>query len=1034
MKRLILITIFVLFTIGLFALKIYITDGACDYTDYNISSVIESIGDQHYEMTGDFEDVPFTQNMTTIGFEEAVIGISHFRALVVSKTNNVIEFYTSENIPNQTINEFYIQISNNHAVWCKNKLIEELDGIIPTENIYAGTIGLSFNLLGVATIFDIDIVSSSKLGMNDNDNEEYGVYFTAEDKLIVSCHGSNQHIQYDYTTYIGDIVTVSYGDNTGVNQGSYGPGLEFFVNETNCQSYATPKVAGMFAKMKVLTNKSYDEIREALRTTAINPDGVNWNEMNGYGNVNYELALAELEGIQTYVVNEILPSNGGNIAIDELESIAFSIDAYDPNGNTLEYNWELDGIEVSTTDFYNFTTDYSSAGSYIVTLDVTDDSSNNSLYYNWNITVNDVDQIIVVNEILPTPGNITIDELESIAFSIDAYDPDGNTLEYNWELDGIEVSTTDFYNFTTDYSSAGSYIVTLDVDNNSLNYTWNITVNDVDQTIVVNEILPTPGDITIDELESIAFLIDAYDPDGNPLEYSWELDGTEVSTTDSYDFITDYSSAGSYIVTLDVDNNSLNYTWNITVNDVDQTIVVNEILPTPGDITIDELESIAFSIDAYDPDGNGNTLEYSWELDGTEVSITDSYDFITDYSSAGSYIVTLDVDNNSLNYTWDITVNDVDQTIVINSLEPESGVITMFEMETLTFYIDAYDPDGNELGYLWELDGEEVSITETYNFSPDYNAAGEYLITLFVTDNFTENSLEFEWDIIVEEMNPNINFEVIEPSPSEFCISQNEIEDFMIIANNPDGDIYFSWILDGIEVSTVDNFHFDSGIYLLGNYNLQLNVSTDTISRETMQFNWGISVIVSNQQPVADAGEDQTISSSALVKLNGFDSYDPEGENLTYRWIAPEEIVLSNSEIVNPTFKFENPDITGEVEFRIQLIVNDGICNSEPNEIVITIVENTIINDPVSILQLTELHSNYPNPFNPTTTIKFDVQDDETATLTIFNVKGQIVQNRNFASGTHNFEWNAQNNSSGVYYYQLKSSSYTKTRKMILLK
>ena len=92
------------------------------------------------------------------------------------------------------------------------------------------------------------------------------------------------------------------------------------------------------------------------------------------------------------------------------------------------------------------------------------------------------------------------------------------------------------------------------------------------------------------------------------------------------------------------------------------------------------------------------------------------------------------------------------------------------------------------------------------------------------------------------------------------------------------------------------------------------------------------------------------------------------------------------------------------------------------------------VNDPVNIPQLTELHSNYPNPFNPTTTIKFDVQDNETATLTIFNVKGQIVQNRSFESGTHNFEWNAQNVSSGVYYYQLKSSSYTNTKKMILLK
>ncbi len=373
---------------------------------------------------------------------------------------------------------------------------------------------------------------------------------------------------------------------------------------------------------------------------------------------------------------------------------------------------------------------------------------------------------------------------------------------------------------------------------------------------------------------------------------------------------------------------------------------------------------------------------------------------------------------------------------MINALEPVSGAVTMSEMETIIFSIDAFDPDGNALEYLWELDNEEVSTTDSYDFSPDYNSAGEYLITLFVTDTFSDNSLEFDWNVVVEEVSPYINFEAIEPSPGDFSIVQNETINFMIIADNPYGDLYYSWILDGIEISADNNneFLFDGEVHPLGDHNLQLIVSTDATNRETLQFGWGISVLAPNQLPLADAGEDQYVDSSTIVKLDGSGSYDPEGKDLTYYWIAPKEIILSNSKIVNPTFTFASSDINGEVEFQIQLIVNDGDSNSKIDNVVITVSGNSIINDPVSILQLTELHSNYPNPFNPTTTIKFDVQDNETATLTIFNVKGQIVENRNFASGTHNFEWNAQNNSSGVYYYQLKSSSYTNTKRMILLK
>jgi len=724
---------------------------------------------------------------------------------------------------------------------------------------------------------------------------------------------------------------------------------------------------------------------------------------------------------QAIVVNEILPSAGGELEIDELESVAFSIDAYDPDGNILEYIWMLDGEEVSTTSTYNFTTDYTSAGAYIITLDVTDNFSRSSLNYSWDVTVNDVDQSIVVNEVLPSAGGeLEIDELESVAFSIDAYDPDGNSLQYSWKLDGSEVSATDSYEFTTDYSSAGSYIITLDVTDNfsrcSLNYIWDINVNDVDQAIVVNEILPSAGgELEIDELESVAFSIDAYDPDGNILEYIWMLDGEEVSTTSTYNFTTDYTSAGAYIITLDVTDNfsrsSLNYSWDVTVNDVDQSIVVNEVLPSAGgELEIDELESVAFSIDAYDPDGN--SLQYSWKLDGSEVSATDSYEFTTDYSSAGSYIITLDVTDNfsrcSLNYIWDINVNDVDQAIVVNEILPSAGgELEINELESISFSIDAYDPDGNELEYIWQIDGANVSTTNTYDFTTDYSSAGSYIITLDVTDNFSRRSLNYTWDITVNDVDQAIVVNEILPTPGKFSITQDETVDFIITAENPDGDIYYSWILDGVEVSIVNEFLFDGGVNPPGNYSLLLIVSSDIISRETIQFNWGVSVIAPNLQPVSDAGEDQYVDSGVLIQLDGSDSYDPEGEDLIYQWIVPEQITISDPTIVNPIFT--SPNVNNEVEYIIQLIVNDGVWNSEVNEVVITVNRKTISNN-------------------------IEIQDDESAVLTIFNVKGQKVQTVNLSSGLRNFDWSTRNIGSGIYFYKIKSKTYSKTKKMILLK
>jgi hypothetical protein len=82
----------------------------------------------------------------------------------------------------------------------------------------------------------------------------------------------------------------------------------------------------------------------------------------------------------------------------------------------------------------------------------------------------------------------------------------------------------------------------------------------------------------------------------------------------------------------------------------------------------------------------------------------------------------------------------------------------------------------------------------------------------------------------------------------------------------------------------------------------------------------------------------------------------------------------------------------------------------------------------------TILYGNYPNPFNPITTIQFDVKEGETAELTIYNIKGQIVESKTFEAGAHNEPWDSKDNASGVYFYKLSSDSYSEFKKMMLLK
>jgi DNA-binding transcriptional MerR regulator len=86
--------------------------------------------------------------------------------------------------------------------------------------------------------------------------------------------------------------------------------------------------------------------------------------------------------------------------------------------------------------------------------------------------------------------------------------------------------------------------------------------------------------------------------------------------------------------------------------------------------------------------------------------------------------------------------------------------------------------------------------------------------------------------------------------------------------------------------------------------------------------------------------------------------------------------------------------------------------------------------------------SNYPNPFNPETTIQFTLKNPEQVQLRIYNVQGQLIRtllNEFLASGSHAVKWNGKNQfgntvPSGIYFFQLKTKSGSLTQRMFMAK
>jgi hypothetical protein len=163
-----------------------------------------------------------------------------------------------------------------------------------------------------------------------------------------------------------------------------------------------------------------------------------------------------------------------------------------------------------------------------------------------------------------------------------------------------------------------------------------------------------------------------------------------------------------------------------------------------------------------------------------------------------------------------------------------------------------------------------------------------------------------------------------------------------------------------------------------------------------------------------------------------------------------------------------DPGITSTVtlpDFSNQRMVGIDVLNGYQQELVTEfendnlVIRNVMVKDypiifriastPVGILTeglkdpaIYKLGNNYPNPFNPTTSIVFQVPIRSAVSIKIFNLLGQKIRNlveKDFEAGVHKIEWNGLDNmgktvSTGMYLIHMKSNNYVKTKKCLILR
>ena len=172
-----------------------------------------------------------------------------------------------------------------------------------------------------------------------------------------------------------------------------------------------------------------------------------------------------------------------------------------------------------------------------------------------------------------------------------------------------------------------------------------------------------------------------------------------------------------------------------------------------------------------------------------------------------------------------------------------------------------------------------------------------------------------------------------------------------------------------------------------------------------------------------------TIACPAEFELSQYGNALPA--NYNYQIEAGQTVIYS--------LNYISGNSVNEIHTNMQITTND------PLHPIVTIPVNLspLANDDnVNIPYVTALQKNYPNPFNPETTIHYSLREAGPVKIEVYNIKGQLVRylvNELKNAGNYTVIWNGKdeqgkNVSSGIYFYRMQTKNYSATQKMMLMK
>ncbi|HMA77282.1 MAG TPA: PKD domain-containing protein [Candidatus Krumholzibacteriaceae bacterium] len=588
----------------------------------------------------------------------------------------------------------------------------------------------------------------------------------------------------------------------------------------------------------------------------------------------------------------------------------------------------------------------------------------------------------------------------------------GSPTSWSWDFGDGGTSTAQ--NPSYEYAASGTYTVTLTVSNSYGSdietKTDYITVTEpTNPPVAAFSGSPTSGEVPL----TVAFTDESTN---NPTSWSWDFGDGATSTAQNPSH--EYTAVGTYTVSLTATNtygsDSETKTDYITVTEEavsEKAYALSDIAVTgsvSGDYTNtfssdNSYETITEVAYTGHPRKTYSYLEHKWDfnvasgtnptfyLEAYRPSSSDGDDFSFEYTTNGTDYYSLVTVASSTEQVYSATLPD-----------GTSGSLTVRVTDTQRNWGGTSNDDIviDEM-YIEVASSGPTAPTAAFSGSPTTGAAP---LTVNFTDQSSGSPTSWSWDF----------------GDGATSTAQNPSHEYTAVGT-------YTVSLTATNAYGSDTEAKTDYIDVTDGTTSAIHVSSITVGRNSRGVNLNgtaaVTVVDQNGSPVANAtvyGFFNVPSTSTKSAVTGSDGV----ANLT-----GDRTKDSVSD-----FCFEVTDVT----------LSGYTYDSAANTVTKSCESGDVFNSESRVLSGREttpdsykLAQNHPNPFNPVTTINFNLPERARVRLEIFDVQGKLVEtlvNKSLDAGIHSKEWTAKNVSSGVYFYRLSTPSFTEIKKMVLLR